>query len=178
MVAVRFDPVTWPDDRAAVVEFLVGSAWPFHVVSALSADDAAGVSVATDDVASFWIREDQDIIALIRLMDLDDVDDGCPQFDLRIAADRRGRGVGRRAVHWLTDHLFTTYPQLHRVEATNRDDNAAMQAVLAHCGFRLEGRFVEAWPNADGTRSDALAYAILRREHVDRHAPDGGPPRP
>ncbi len=101
-------------------------------------------------------------------MDLADLEVGSPLFDLRIAEEYRGRGVGRYAVNWLTDHLFTTYPALHRVEATTRDDNVAMQAVFAHCGYRLEGRFVEAWMNGDGTRSDALSYAILRREHFSR----------
>ena len=65
---------------------------------------------------------------------------------------------------WLTAYLFTTYPGLHRIEATTRADNAAMQAVLVRCGYRLEGTMVEAWKQADGTRFDSLTYAILRRE--------------
>ena len=65
---------------------------------------------------------------------------------------------------WLTDHLFSTYLELDRIEATTRHDNLAMQRVFDHCGYRLEGRTLEAWANADGTRSDTLAYAILRRE--------------
>ena len=171
-VAVRFEPLNWPGDEAAVVDFLVASEWPFHGDSRLSPEDAARVSVAADDVASFWIRQDGAAIGLVRLMDLTDLDDGSPLFDLRIAEGHRGRGLGVRAVRWLTDHLFTTYPQLHRIEATTRDDNAAMQAVFERCGYRLEGRFVEAWLNANGTRSDALAYAILRRESesTERHS--------
>lgn len=65
---------------------------------------------------------------------------------------------------WLTDHLFSTYLELDRIEATTRHDNLAMQRVFDHCSYRLEGRMLEAWANADGTRSDTLAYAILRRE--------------
>jgi len=78
--------------------------------------------------------------------------------------------MGRFAVNWLTTYLFTIYPGLHRIEATTRSDNAAMQAVFARCGYRREGTMVEAWKNADGTRHDALGYAILRREFSARAA--------
>ncbi|MCB0968845.1 MAG: GNAT family N-acetyltransferase [Ilumatobacter sp.] len=161
---VRFEPVMWPDDAVAVVDFLVSSRWPFHGTPELTADDAASVAVAGDDMAGFWVLSDGDRVGLVRLVDLDDVVDGSPRFDLRIADGRRGSGLGTRAVDWLTDHLFTTYPALHRVEATTRGDNHAMQAVFDRCGYRLEGRFVEAWRNADGSYDDALSYAILRRE--------------
>lgn len=170
-MAVRFESLNWPGDEAAVIDFLVGSDWPFHSVSRLSPEDAARVQVAADEVSSFWIREDGAAIGLIRLMDLTDLDDGSPLFDLRIAEGHRGRGLGRRAVEWLTDHLFTTCPPLHRIEATTRHDNIAMQAVFDRCGYRLEGRLVEAWRNADGTRSDALAYAILRTEYLELKSP-------
>lgn len=167
-VTVRFEPVRWPGDADAVVAFLVANSWPFHGTPLLTAADAAEVTVVSDDVASFWIRDRDETIGLVRLLDLADLDDGSPLFDLRIAESHRGRGVGQRAVEWLTGHLFTTYPALHRIEATTRHDNAAMQAVFDRSGYRQEGRFVEAWKNTDGTRHDALTYAILRREHVGR----------
>ena len=111
---------------------------------------------------------DLGIVGLIRLFDLDDLDNGSPLFDLRIATNHRSRGIGRYAVEWLTAHLFTTYPGLHRIEATTRSDNAAMQAVFARCGYRREGTMLEAWKNADGSRSDTLTYALLRRESTTR----------
>ena len=73
-------------------------------------------------------------------------------------------GIGTMTVRWLTSHLFSTYPLLTRIEATTRHDNAAMQMVFDRCGYRQEGRLVEAWVSADGARSDTLIYAILRRE--------------
>lgn len=121
-----------------------------------------------EDVVTFWMRDGGETVGMIRLFDLNDLDVGSPLFDLRIAERHRGVGLGRQAVRWLTDHLFTTLPVLHRIEATTRDDNLAMQAVFAHCGYRLEGRLLEAWRNADGTRSDTLTYAILRREWAGR----------
>lgn len=165
LMALEFDPLHWPEDAQTVVEFLTASEWPCHGVPLLSRTDAAKVSVVANDTATFWIRNGAETVGLIRLLDLDDLDVGSPLFDLRIAQGHRGRGVGRQAVRWLTDHLFTTFPELHRIEARTRDDNQAMQAVFAHCGWRLEGRFVEAWTNSDGTRSDALSYALLRREY-------------
>jgi RimJ/RimL family protein N-acetyltransferase len=168
--ALVVEPLAWPADADIVVEFLIAHEWPFHGEPRLSAEAAAGVRVAADDIASFWIRDGDRTVGLIRLFDLDDLDDGSPMFDLRIATPQRGRGIGRFAVDWLTAHLFTTYPGLHRIEATTRADNAAMQVVFARCGYRQEGRMLEAWKNADGSRSDTLTYAILRREFTARIA--------
>lgn len=161
---VTFEPVRWPDDRDAAVEFLMSSEWPFHGAARLSREQATAIDIAGDDVVSFWIRDGSTAIGLIRVFDLDDLDDGSPLFDLRLAAEHRGGGIGTAAVRWLTGHLFTTHPQLVRIEATTRHDNPAMQTVFDRCGYRQEGRLVEAWVNADGTRSDTLVYATLRRE--------------
>ena len=164
-----FEPLDWPAEQAEVVAFLTSNIWPFHASSLLTAEDAAGVRVHESDVATYWIRESDETVGLIRLLDIDDLDDGSgsPLFDLRIAEQHRGRGLGCDAVRWLTHLLFTSYTRLHRIEATTRDDNFAMQTVFSRCGYRLEGRMAEAWLNADRTRNDALTYAILRREHND-----------
>ena len=164
-MVLRFEPLDWPVDAPNVVEFLTANEWPFHGVPRLSPADAEAVGVVGDDIATYWIREGYETIGMIRLFDLDDLDNGSPLFDLRIAERHRGRGIGRHAVRWLTRHLFTTYPGLHRIEATTSDDNLAMQTVFAHCSYRLEGRMLEAWKNADGARYDTLMYATLRREY-------------
>ena len=162
---LTFQEIRWPAEAERTAEFLSANAWPFHGVPQLSSSAAASIRVAGEDVRTFWIRNGDSTIGIIRLLDLDDVVDGSPLFDLRIAERWRGQGVGRSAVRWLTSYLFSTYPELHRIEATTRHDSVAMQAVFDHCSYRLEGRMVEAWTNADGTRSDTLSYAILRREH-------------
>ena len=162
-MVLTFHPVL--DDHAAdAIQFLVSNEWPFHGTPHLTAADAASVAITGDGVAAFWVRDDGRTVGLVRAFDLDDVVDGSPLIDLRIAESERGRGVGTAALTWLTDHLFDTYPELHRIEATTRGDNAVMQRVFERCGYRAEGRMVEAWRQADGTRFDALAYAILRRE--------------
>ncbi len=161
---LAFQPVVLPDDAAAAVDFLTSDEWPFHGTPRLSAEAAAAMTLVSDDTCSFWIRADGHRVGLLRAFDLDDLATGSPLFDIRIASAARGRGIGRAAVTWLTDHLFSAHPQLWRIEATTRHDNLAMQAVFAAVGYRQEGRLVEAWTNADGTRADALVYAVLRRE--------------
>ncbi len=164
-MTVLFDPLQWPKDSDAVANFLASNEWPFHGTPTLSVSEAAAVSVAGDDIQTFWIVDGDARIGLIKLFGLSDLGTGSPMFDLRIAESHRGRGIGVLAVRWLTEHLFSTYEAAYRIEATTRADNVAMQSVFNRCGYRLEGRFVEAWVNSDGTRSDALSYAILRREH-------------
>lgn len=168
-MGLRFELLDWPVDAPKVVEFLSSNEWPFHGRQRLSSAEAEAVGVVGDDIATYWIRDGDETIGMIRLFDLDDIDDGSPLFDLRIAEGHRGRGVGREAVRWLTRHLFAAYPGLHRIEATTRADNLAMQAVFDRCGYRLEGRMVEAWKNTDGTWSDTLVYAILYREHATQN---------
>lgn len=164
-VTLDVAPIRMPDDADAVAAFLAENPWPFHMTPELSVEAARGVRVATDDIATFWVLDAGVRVGLIRLLDLDDVETGSAMFDIRIASAHRGRGIGRFAVSWLTGHVFAVYPGAHRIEASTRHDNLAMRAVLGRCGYRLEGRLVEAWRSADGSRQDAMLYAILRREH-------------
>lgn len=163
-MTVTYEPVDWPGDAAAVVEFLTSHEWPHHGIANLTPEQASSITVADDDTTSFWIRRADQPIGLIRVFDLADLAVGSPLFDLRLAPAERGRGTGTAAVAWLTSHLFREFPPLMRIEATTRHDNVAMQTVLDRCGYRREGRLVEAWVGADGTRADTLVYAILRRE--------------
>jgi RimJ/RimL family protein N-acetyltransferase len=167
-VSVTFDRVVLPGDADSIVSFLTAHEWPYHAVSRLSAAEAAAVPVAGAEVESYWIRGDDEVVGLVRIFDLVDLDDGSPLFDLRLATPHRGRGVGGAAVRWLSEHLFSTHPGLHRIEATTRSDNAAMRTVLERSGYRLEGVFREAWKGRDGVRHDALSYAVLRREWDER----------
>lgn len=161
---IRYEAVVWPDDAGAAIDFLTSNEWPYHGRSTLSREQAADVELVGDGVASFWVLAGDRTIGLLRAFDLEDLAVGSPLLDIRIAEGHRGHGVGTGAVRWLTGHLFTTYDELHRIEATTRHDNVAMQRVFDRCGFRLEGRMLEAWTNADGSRADTWTYAILRRE--------------
>ena len=151
-------------DADTVVAFLCGSEWPFHRVRRLSVAEAEAVTVTDATTDSFWMREAGVTVGLVRLLDLDDVDDGSPLFDLRIATEHRGRGVGTAAVRWLSDHLFSEFPLLHRIEATTRRDNAAMISVLHRAGYLHEGVLRESWGDQHGERHDTMVYGLLRRE--------------
>ncbi|CAN5804773.1 hypothetical protein BH24ACT5_BH24ACT5_19200 [soil metagenome] len=165
MAEVSFRRVSLPGDAEEIVRLLCGSSWPFHGRSHVSTSEAAGMDVLTDDVDSYWILDHGRPVGLIRLLDLGDVDDGgSPLFDMRIAEPHRRRGIGSVAVAWLTDHLFERFSGLHRIEAATRPDNDGMRGVLDRCGYQLEGRLRESWPNEDGSRTDAMIYGILRRE--------------
>ena len=162
-MTLTFEPV---DDAEsdAIANFLGGSDWPFHGRHRLSLSEAKAVTISDADTDSYWIREDGAAVGLVRLLDLGDVEEGSPLFDLRIGSEHRGRGVGVAAVKWLSGHLFVEYPRLHRVEATTRGDNAAMITVLERCGYRREGVLREAWRSHNGERHDTIIYGLLRHE--------------
>ena len=75
---------------------------------------------------------------LIRLYDLDDVDDGYPLFDLRI------RATYSRAGHWqagspMADPLpVETWPQLERIAGTTRHDQPGHVAGVPPLRLRLK----------------------------------------
>lgn len=128
-----------PGDRPRVAEFLRHDEWPFHGPSELASGDAIKRRFLSDDNESFWITDGTETAGLIQLLDLDDIGEGAPLFDLRIVEGRRGQGLGKRATVWLTDYLFATYPELHRIEANTGADNFAMQRVPFCSGFLHEG---------------------------------------
>ena len=80
-----------------------------------------------------------------------------------VAADR-GRGIGTRALAWLTEHVFTTAAGASRIEGTTRQDNVAMRRLFRRGGYVKESHYRDGWPDPDGNLHDAIGYAILRRD--------------
>ena len=149
------------DDLEGLISFFFGEPWPFHAGGMTEASvraQWADGSYADASSPAFWIIDGDERIGLIRIMDLGD---DTPMFDLRVKATHRGRGVGTRAVSWLTEYVFAHNPGANRVEATTRQDNRAMRAVLRHCGYVKEAHYRRAWAAGDGLL-DAVGYAILR----------------
>jgi RimJ/RimL family protein N-acetyltransferase len=152
-------------DGPAMVAFLAADKWPFHgsvhedprsVLERLDTGYYEGPAART-----FWILLDDMPVGMIRLFDLDDE---TPMFDLRISSAHRGRGLGTRALRWLTDYVFTQLPSASRIEGTTRQDNEAMRRAFRACGFAKEAHYRDGWPDESGRRHDAVGYAILRRD--------------
>lgn len=153
-------------DRAALIDFLSGNEYPFHMRRTLSRDEAAHDidegAYEDDEHASFWLRTAAgDTVGLVRLEDLQDP---TPLFDLRLAGAQRGRGLGHRALAAITEHVFTTMPEVTRFEGQTREDNIAMRRIFLRAGWLKEAHYRESWPVPGGAPLASVAYAILRRD--------------
>ncbi len=147
----------------SLAKFLTGEVWPYHANPRIDEDtvrrQAAAGHYDSDSARTFLIEVAGSLTGMLRVFDLDD---GTPLFDLRIGAANRGRGIGTRAVRWLTDHIFTEFPHIDRIEATTRQDNNPMRAALRRCGYAKEAHYRKAWPTQNGPPHDGVGYAILR----------------
>ena len=146
-------------EAEALADFLAGEPWPFHANATV--DRAAVLDRVRDGHYddTYWIEVGGVRAGIVRLFDLRD---DTPMFDLRISERHRGRGLGRAAVRWLTDKVFTELAHVERIEATTRQDNVAMRRVLRQCGYVKEAHYRRAWPDAEGNRHDSVGYAVLR----------------
>ena len=94
---VRRVPLTFTEvldpaaELDAMAQFLCAHEWPFHGTPRLTPTEVAEMAFGPPDVATFCIGCDGERVGLLRLLDLTDLADGSPLFDLRIAASRRGR---------------------------------------------------------------------------------------
>ncbi|GAB4512428.1 MAG: hypothetical protein Tsb0019_09020 [Roseibium sp.] len=154
-------------ELSALVAFLCGHSWRFHGTPDLSEDEAKDLLLA-DAAATltFWIEADGERAGLLRVLDLDDIGDGSPVFDLRVAEDRRSRGIGTEAVRQMCRMLFARFPDLHRIEATTRHDNHGMQKILVKNGFLLEGRLRKSWKTTSRSWCDTMIFGLLRDDFV------------
>ena len=114
------------------------------------------------DHAGLWI--DVASFGRVGYAVLDDLTDGAPLFDLRLAAAYRGRGLGPSVLKALTTHVFSRIPEANRFEGNTRADNIAMRKTFLRAGFIQEACYREGWPVAGGQPMASFAYAILRRD--------------
>jgi RimJ/RimL family protein N-acetyltransferase len=148
-----------------LADLLAGEVWPYHGAPRVDhADVLRRASEGYYDNASartFWITQNGSPAGIVRLFDLDD---GTPMFDLRVREPFRGKGIGTKALRWLTAYLFTELPSINRIEGTTRQDNLAMRRLFRGCGYVKEAHYRQASPGAGGTVHDAVGYAILRSD--------------
>ncbi|MFC1849475.1 GNAT family N-acetyltransferase [candidate division CSSED10-310 bacterium] len=151
-------------EEELLVNWLTSEVWPFHGQPQPEADEIRRACqlgrYASSDSRTFWIIiNGQTRIGLIRLFDLQDQ---TPVFDIRLLRDYRGRGYGTQALQWLTDYVFTTWPQKRRIEGYTRQDNRGMRRVFLACGYLKEAHHRQAWPGQKNEYYDSIGYAILR----------------
>jgi len=159
------------DDKEEIINFLTSERWEFHslpqippgkIIEQLNNGYFTGEGKRT-----FWIlNEKKDKIGVIRLFDLGSELDSSetPLFDVKIKKELRNKGIGKKAVKWLTEYVFTNYPTKDRFEATTRYDNIAMRKVLEECGFVKEAHYRQAWPDEYENKYDCTGYSILRSD--------------
>jgi RimJ/RimL family protein N-acetyltransferase len=151
-------------DAGLLADFLTAGDWPWHAGGRSRDAILAGAASGEYDsgtARTFWITEQGDRTGLIHLWDLADP---TPMFDLRVRAADRGRGIGSHALAWLTEYVFSSFPQATRIEATTRQDNVAMRRAMRRAGYVKESHYRDAWAGQGGSVHDAIGYAILRRD--------------
>lgn len=154
-----------------LADFLSSDYWPFHSLPKIPKEKIEEQFNSGyfngEGKRTFWISDESSVkIGVVRLFDLGSGtdDDETPLFDIKIKEEWRGKGVGYKAIKWLTDLVFSNYPNKLRFEATTRADNIAMRKVFEECGFVKEAHYRLAWPDKDGNRYDCTGYAILRND--------------
>ncbi|MEO8448115.1 MAG: GNAT family protein [bacterium] len=121
----------------------------------------------SDNARTFFIETmNAEIAGMMRLFDLKDIGRGSPMFDIRISSVYRGKGIGSKAMKWITDYVFNTWEVQNRFEGTTRFDNFAMRKLFVKSGFVLEGYYRQAWQGSDGINHDSLQYSILRSDWI------------
>lgn len=156
------------DYKNDLVEVLTAGKWPFHSTPIITKEKVIeqlqnGYFTGTGK-RTFLIFDESRVIGVIRLFDLGNgpEDDETPLFDIKIKEEKRDMGIGKKALKWLTDLVFTEYPNKNRFEATTRADNIAMRKVFESCGFMKEAHYRQAWPDEHGNKYDCAGYSILR----------------
>lgn len=147
-----------------LVALMTNNTWDFHSDQKPSNEQiikAYQKGWYQEDRETFWIEKDNKKIGLIIIHDISDT---IPSFDIRIDGNGRGKGIGTKAVTWITDYIFSLPNKKIRIEAYTRSDNIAMRKTFNKCGYVKEGYLRNAWENNDGTVSDSICYAFIRSD--------------
>jgi len=161
---IKFQQLAESDFRD-LLSFLTSDTWPFHGGARPEPGKIRELFkngyYLGDDAQTFWILLDGEKVGLIRIFDLQD---NCPMFDLRILGSHRGKGIGKKALKWLMEYVFTTWPEKWRIEGQTRNDNIAMRRVFRQCGWVKEAHYRKAWPAPNGELFDSIGYGVLRED--------------
>lgn len=160
-------PFDGKSDEAAI-SFLTSNRFPYHVTELVSPEDArsrvANGTFAAPENEAFWIHVEGKAVGFIVF---EEVTDGTPMIDLRIAESYRGRGIGTAALRVGTGVVFGSHPEISRIEGNTRVDNVAMRKAFEAAGYVKEAHYRDGWTVAGAAPMDSVAYAILRRDWTD-----------
>lgn len=148
-----------PSDLQVINVFIEQHKWPYHREGSQKNFSLDQLTKETKTILAF---EREVLVGYIRITDF--VDGETPLFDVRIAEQCRGKGVGTKLVKEATNTVFKELPHTIRFEATTRIDNEAMKNVLKYLGWTQEAHYRKGWQTSDTEYMDALGYAILREE--------------
>ncbi|WP_307859010.1 GNAT family N-acetyltransferase [Arthrobacter sunyaminii] len=152
-------------EAEAIVQFLTSNSFPFHMTAQHTAESAREAVDSgrfwSQESVGYWIVADAKTVGMVVL---DDLEEDTPMFDLRLAEDFRGRGLGPQVLKALCSLVFEEFPDPVRFEGQTREDNVAMRKTFVRAGFLKEAHYRLGWPTADGTRVASVAYAILRQD--------------
>lgn len=167
-----FNPLS---EKELLSSWLSSQEWNFHVNSKTTPEKVLALieegSFTGEENQTFWINNEENLpVGLIRLFEMDDLEDGSPLFDLRVLKEYQGQNIGESAVNWLTSYLFKNWSSLNRIEGTTRVDNFPMRKVFKKCGYVKEGHYRQSWPSANGELKDTVRYAILRNDWISKKA--------
>ena len=167
---ITFSPMANSEqDSRDLVEFLTSNRFPFHV-RARHSEESARESVASgrfwsEESLGYWINDGASRIGLVVLEDLDE---DTPMFDLRLAEEFRGKGLGPKVLTALCAKVFEQFPEPVRFEGQTREDNIAMRKTFLRTGFLKEAHYRLGWPTAEGPRVASVAHAILRQDRESK----------
>ncbi len=157
-----------PEDADKLAQWISSDKWPFHgnpepepekVKKWISDGFFDG-----DENRTFWILAEGENVAA-GLISLHEFTDDTPIFDIRIRSEFRGKGIGKSAVKWLAEYVFTK-TEKERIEGHTRADNAAMRKVFRDCGWVKEAHHRKCWPDNEGYKHDSVTYAVLKEDHL------------
>ncbi|MBQ0138176.1 MAG: GNAT family N-acetyltransferase [Kurthia sp.] len=158
------------EEQEPLIHFLTTSVWPYHVNThpgrelIEKAIEEGGYE--SDDVKTFWIETDES--EKLGVVQIYDMQDEIPVFDLRIAENYREKGYGLQALRLLTEYIFSLEEPKIRLEGHTRQDNIAMRKTFERVGFVKEAHFRKAWyvPKED-EYYDAITYGITREDFIE-----------
>lgn len=159
------------EEQEPLIHFMTKNEWPYHVQShpgrELIERTIEEGGYESDDVKTFWIENDEE--QKVGMVQLYDLQDEIPVFDLRIAEQWRGLGYGKIALHLLTTFIFDLPTKKIRLEGHTRQDNVPMRKTFESVGFVKEAHFRDAWymPKEDAYY-DAVTYGITREDFLEK----------